>query len=97
GVRGVDLGANTEHAGRLYVFFGDAATTDDSGNPINSDLIAWTDETEVLRHGGHLAMGYTFVLPHDVAEDANNQGSWRFCAKCNGLFFDGYPHKGVCP
>jgi hypothetical protein len=28
GVEGVDLGANTEHDGRLYFFFGDVATTD---------------------------------------------------------------------
>ncbi len=99
GVRGLDEGANTEHNGKLYFFFGDVATTDqrDCGNPINSDLVAWTDENTVLRHGGHLAMGYTFVLPHDLAEDPQHQTNWRFCDKCSGLFFDGYPTKGVCP
>lgn len=24
------------------------------------------------------------------------QAGWRFCHKCNSLFFDGYPSKGVC-
>ncbi|MFI6100763.1 hypothetical protein ACIA8G_34875 [Lentzea sp. NPDC051213] len=26
-----------------------------------------------------------------------NQGNWRFCTKCYGLFFYGYPTDGVCP
>jgi hypothetical protein len=25
------------------------------------------------------------------------QGDWRFCAKCEVMFFDGFPNKGVCP
>jgi hypothetical protein len=25
------------------------------------------------------------------------QSSWRFCAKCHGLFFDGFNEKGACP
>jgi hypothetical protein len=25
------------------------------------------------------------------------QTDWRFCNKCNGLFYDGYPQKGRCP
>lgn len=25
------------------------------------------------------------------------QNDWRFCIKCQALFFDGYPDKGVCP
>src|SRR5271156_4460798 len=25
------------------------------------------------------------------------QASWRFCNKCNCLFYDGYPQKGRCP
>lgn len=81
GVMGVDLGANTEHAdGRLYFFFGDVAVEWDptfpgfSGNPVtmdnldlmnNSDLVAWTDDREVLKHGGHLAIGWNFFLPND--------------------------------
>lgn len=43
------------------------------------------------------AVGANFLLPYDVAENANAQGAWRFCNKCQALFFDGYPGKGVCP
>jgi hypothetical protein len=25
------------------------------------------------------------------------QADWRFCEKCQSMFFDGYPTKGVCP
>ncbi|HUO72571.1 MAG TPA: hypothetical protein VMU39_17515 [Solirubrobacteraceae bacterium] len=28
---------------------------------------------------------------------SGTQSAWRFCAKCHGLFFDGFPAKGVCP
>jgi hypothetical protein len=45
---------------------------------------------------GHEASGYTFVLPHDVPETVIAQSSWRFCVKCNDMFFDGYPQKGIC-
>ena len=27
----------------------------------------------------------------------SQQVDWRYCAKCQGLFFDGYPAKGLCP
>jgi hypothetical protein len=77
GVMGADLGANTEHAdGRLYFFTGDVAVEWDpspeftgfSGEPLiinNSDLVAWTDDREILRHGGYLAQGWNFFLPND--------------------------------
>ena len=26
-----------------------------------------------------------------------DQNHWRFCQKCNAMFFDGFPSKGVCP
>ena len=26
-----------------------------------------------------------------------NQIDWRFCNKCNSLFFNGFPDKGHCP
>ncbi|WP_454625349.1 hypothetical protein [Bradyrhizobium cenepequi] len=35
------------------------------------------------------------VLP--VVTSAATQADWRRCAKCRGLFFDGYVQKGVCP
>jgi hypothetical protein len=28
---------------------------------------------------------------------ANAQANWRWCKKCQGLFFAGNPSKGVCP
>jgi hypothetical protein len=63
GLWGVDLGANTEHAdGRLYFFFGDTAEVEGLGIPRNADLVVWTDDREVLRHGGHQPAGWTFVL-----------------------------------
>jgi len=46
--------------------------------------------------GTHEAMGYNFVLPHDVAETPTAQQNWRFCHKCQAMFFDGFPAKGTC-
>jgi hypothetical protein len=55
----------------------------------NADLVAWTDDREVLRHGGHLAIGWNFFLPndHQGATAASGQKDWRFCSKCGGLFW----------
>jgi hypothetical protein len=99
GVTGVDLGANTEHSdGRLYFFFGDVAVEWDnrfpgySGDPLiirESDLVAWTDDRQVLKHGGHLAMGWNFFLPNNEegATESTGQPDWRFCVRCGGLFW----------
>jgi hypothetical protein len=106
GLWGVDLGANTEHpdvdhpGGRLFIFFGDVAEMPGKQIPRNADLVAWTDERKVLLHGGHQALGWTFVLPNREAgaPDTAGQPEWRFCSKCNGLFWA--PHgqpAGVCP
>src|SRR5437870_5738750 len=61
GAMGTDLGANSEYDdGRLYFFFGDVAVEQDmnnalySGNKDTTDLVAWTDDGTILRHGGHL-------------------------------------------
>jgi len=27
----------------------------------------------------------------------NSQDQWRYCEKCHGMFYDGYPEKGACP
>lgn len=111
-VHGVDMGANTEHSdGRLYIFFGDVAVEQDpnkvyshgapafSGNPINSDLVGWTDARELIRFGGHRALGWKFFLPNDRqgAGESTGQGKWRFCNRCHGLFWapQGQP-AGVC-
>src|SRR6266498_3168160 len=107
GVMGVDLGANTEDSdGRLYIFFGDVAVEQDrnfpgfSGNPNNSDLVAWTDDTKVLRHGGHLALGWNFFLPskEQGATESSGQPDWHLCSKCGGLFWapNDQP-SGICP
>ncbi|HRD76012.1 MAG TPA: hypothetical protein PK264_08735 [Hyphomicrobiaceae bacterium] len=51
--------------------------------------------------GGHVAQGFNFGL--DFTNESQRrppvgvfQTTWRFCGKCNGMFFDGYPTKGRC-
>jgi hypothetical protein len=53
--------------------------------------------------GAHESEGFNFVLPHDVPGDPTApretltaQQSWRFCRKCEAMFFDGFQDKGVC-
>ena len=96
GAVGVDLGANTEHNGRTYIFFGDVATSHQSGIALNADMVAWIDDPEVLLHGGHLALGWNFILPFEPTS-VQGQPDWRFCGKCGSLFWDGDPaFKGFC-
>lgn len=45
---------------------------------------------------GHVAQGYDFLLPHDVAPSEWAQKDWRYCKNCHAMFFDGYADKGVC-
>ena len=94
---GVDEGANAEHSdGRLYFFFGDAATDLSGRPPENADPVAWTDEAALLCHGGHQAMGLRFRLPISGA-GVEGQSHWQFCLKCSALFWNGDPHfKGCC-
>ncbi|MBB3094321.1 uncharacterized protein YkwD [Actinoplanes campanulatus] len=52
--------------------------------------------------GLHEPMGFNFVLPHDVPGSATAQPDWRFCGKCNGMFFSGrdgtyYRQNQRCP
>jgi hypothetical protein len=47
------------------------------------------------RGGAHNPAGFNFVVPHDVAEDANRQKDWRYCMQCGVLFFENFP--SVCP
>ena len=98
GVVGADLGANGEHVdGRLWFFFGDVATHQRPGDPpLNADFVAWTDDTDVLEHGGHLPIGLEFVLPF-APTGIGGQDEWRFCLKCAALFWNGDPQfKGRC-
>ena len=111
GVTGVDLGANTEHSdGRLYFFFGDVAVESDEARPgysgdwrtmKESDLVAWTDDREIFRCGGHLEQGWNFLLPNDEqgAGETTGQPDWRFCVRCGGLFHapNGNTSGSVCP
>jgi hypothetical protein len=98
GALGFDEGANTEHEGRLYFFSGDVLCKDFLKNPFNnSHLVAWTDDQAVLRHGGHLAAGWHFILPSLETGGGQGQPDWRLCGNCGGLFWDGDPNfKGVC-
>jgi hypothetical protein len=52
GVVGTDLGANTDHNGRLFIFFGDVVPGNPNGSPArDTDLVGWTSDAE-LRPGG---------------------------------------------
>ena len=52
GVVGTDLGANTDHNGRLFVFFGDVVPGNPNGSPArDTDLVGWTSDVG-LRLGG---------------------------------------------
>lgn len=48
--------------------------------------------------GDHTAAGYNFRIDHDTAKKAaaQRQFDWRFCNKCQVMFFNGYPTKGRC-
>ena len=55
GVAGVDLGANTEHNGKLYFFFGDVVPTGPGAwPPRDSDLIAYTQDPSPEPNGFRL-------------------------------------------
>jgi hypothetical protein len=52
--------------------------------------------------GPHVAQGFMFGLyftneNQRRAPAGRYQGDWRFCGKCNAVFFNGYPDKGRCP
>lgn len=45
------------------------------------------------------AIGFPRIPLADPIPRAGDVGQqdWRFCNKCDGLFYDGFPDKGVCP
>ncbi|MEJ7680540.1 MAG: hypothetical protein WKG06_22345 [Segetibacter sp.] len=94
GVPGADLGANTVHSDRkLYIFFGDVVRGDRIEGPRqDADLVAWTDATKL---GGHEFAGFNFILPHDNTP-AQGQNNWRYCIKCQALYFNGHDDTGIC-
>ncbi|MCC5668905.1 hypothetical protein LC653_34885 [Nostoc sp. CHAB 5784] len=52
--------------------------------------------------GKHEPSGYNFVLPHDVPGTLTAQTDWRFCNKCQAMFYQGAQgseydqRRGVC-
>jgi len=50
-------------------------------------------------HEGHgeNPVSFNFTLAHNVPPGTDDQADWRNCWKCQVMFFDGYPKKGVCP
>jgi cytochrome c5 len=47
--------------------------------------------------GPHVAQGFMFALPHDIAPVPQSQNAWRYCQNCHSMFYDGFPQKGLCP
>lgn len=44
----------------------------------------------------HEASGFVFKLCHDFPAKPFQQAGWRFCVKCQALFYDGFPDNGAC-
>jgi hypothetical protein len=42
-------------------------------------------------------LSWQYLMRHDVGEPPYTQHQWRFCAKCTGMFYNGFPDKGFCP
>jgi hypothetical protein len=49
-----------------------------------------------IRDGGHIPDGYKFVVPFESA-NVSGQHEWRRCSRCQIMFFELYPDRGVCP
>jgi len=82
--------------GGIVTLFGLAGITKDPQweYELRDDMFAFVS-SGLTATGGHRAQGFPFVLPH--GENEVVQGAWRYCDKCHGMFFDGYPEKGACP
>jgi hypothetical protein len=69
------------------------------GLPSRGVLEATAPGRSLPQHG-HVAQGYNFSLPHDAPAPRGRAGEaqwdWRFCRKCDSMFYDGYTPKGVC-
>jgi hypothetical protein len=64
---------------------------DDPLHPTNGVCPAGPAGTTHVEPAG----SYHFVIPSTPGSQGG-QSDWRFCAKCCGLFFDGFPSKGIC-
>jgi hypothetical protein len=77
-----------------------APNFDDQVGPVQ-ELRFTADELRLVESGQTVSKvvtcngdGGEYVLIFDAARPP--QSTWRFCHKCNALFFDGFPTKGVC-
>lgn len=41
--------------------------------------------------------GSNFSLSYDLPENPTHQSNWRYCTKCQSMFFNGLVGKGHCP
>ena len=90
GVEGTDEGVSVVLGDRTYIYFGDVNPHPWDADRLNLDLVAWTSEPHVHTHGGHLALGSTFFLPNSSQQSgpaSTQQPNWRYCVKCNSLFY----------
>lgn len=97
--KGGSIGTGTEGT-VSYVVDGLADLSVSWDNPFVGD-----NEASASVSGGELApfrvavttgVGNTQAhMRYEVFDRA--QAAWRFCHKCNAMFFDGFPQKGVCP
>ena len=60
-----------------------------------------TDRRDFLKTG-IIAAAAPLVIPGLIgtafaADNANHQSQWRYCDKCESLFYNGFPTKGSCP
>jgi hypothetical protein len=68
GVAGVDLGCNTEHEGRLFIFSGDVVPGVRADGPRrDADFVGWTDATDIVASPGG---GFALTLQRTARPDA---------------------------
>jgi len=52
--------------------------------------------------GTHTPGPSNYVIPHDIPETSTRQDKWRYCVKCQSMFYQGWPGSnyykgGICP
>lgn len=101
-MEGTDLGANTDHNGNLFIFFGDVAP----GNSPGEDLVGWTQDVK-LRPGGftlHPVKAGRFFDPFSVDSgvgilplDRTPTGAFSYESKAYVFALWDDPHDPVIP
>jgi hypothetical protein len=83
GVEGTDLGANTEHEGKLFIFFGDVPQVPPNDQPIkyDADFIAYINNIEIPPGGNLIA-----AKQLDNQFDVNDQLNTFFIGNDGGLY-----------